>query len=128
MRPPRLPLPPATPSCAASPFEHSRRSRNLLSFDDPLASRAPGCDSMAGWPAGSCLTGVVGEERDLDSIVQSELLEHARDVGLYGRDAHEEFAADLGVRFAERDCDADLAFAFGQSVNLFAGVASASVS
>src|SRR5881398_3800113 len=71
----------------------------------------------------SRLPGVVGEQRDLDAIVELELLEHARDVCLDGRDAHVELAADLRVRLALPDRDGDFALAFGQAVELLASVA-----
>src|SRR5207248_1199024 len=71
----------------------------------------------------SRLPGVVGEQRDLDAVVELELLEHTRDVCLDGRDAHVELAADLGVRLALPDRDGDLALAFGQAVELLASVA-----
>src|SRR5213082_2392847 len=71
----------------------------------------------------SRLPGVVGEQRDLDAIVELELLEHARDVCLDGRHAHVELAADLGVRLALPDRDCDLALALGKAVELLASVA-----
>src|SRR5438874_7158449 len=76
----------------------------------------------------SRLPGVVGEQGDLYAIVEFELLEHARDVCLDGRDAHVELAADLCVRLALSDCDGDLALAFGEAVELLASVAPAVVS
>src|SRR6266511_4706825 len=71
----------------------------------------------------SRLPGVVGQQGDLDAIVELELLEHARDVCLDGRDAHVELAADLGVRLTLPDRDGDLALAFGEAVELLASVA-----
>jgi RND superfamily putative drug exporter len=44
-------------------------------------------------------------------------------VRLHGCDAHVEFAADFGVGLAASDGDSDLALAFGEEVELFAGVA-----
>ena len=38
----------------------------------------------------------VGEHDRLDAVAHAELLQDARDVGLHGRLAEEEFAADLG--------------------------------
>src|SRR5437763_9282550 len=71
----------------------------------------------------SRLPGVVGEQRDLDAIVEFELLEDARDVCLDGRDAHVELAADLCVWLALPERDGDLALAFGETVELLASVA-----
>src|SRR6478609_9770714 len=71
----------------------------------------------------SSLPGVVREQRDLDAIVELELLEHTRDMGLHRRDAHVELAADLRVRLAEPDGDGNLALALCQSVELLAGAA-----
>src|SRR5438067_928088 len=69
----------------------------------------------------SRLPGVVGEQRDLDAIVEFELLEHARDVCLDGRDAHVELAADLCVWLALPERDGELAL--GEAVELLASVA-----
>jgi hypothetical protein len=67
----------------------------------------------------------VSEQGDLDAVVESELLEQARDVRFDRGDAHVQLAADLGVGLASSDRDGDLAFAFGQAVELFAGMAAA---
>jgi hypothetical protein len=69
------------------------------------------------------LAGVVGKQGDLDAVVELELLEHARDVRLDRCDAHVELAADLGVGLTQPKRDGDLALAFGEPVELLAGVA-----
>jgi hypothetical protein len=71
------------------------------------------------------LAGVMGEQGDLDAVVEPELLEHARDVRIDGGDAHLELAADLGVGLAEPDPDGDLALAVSETVELLPGMAPA---
>src|SRR5262249_39729417 len=73
------------------------------------------------------LPGVVGQQGELDAVVQPELLEHPRHVGLDRRHAHEELASDLGVRLPEPDGDRDLALPLGEPVELRPGVAPAIV-
>src|SRR6516162_11442507 len=83
---------------------------------------------LKGCYQGSCwlgFAGVVGEQGDLDAVVESQLLEQARDGRLNRGDAHVELAADFGVGLAASDRDGDLAFAFGEAVELFACVAAA---
>jgi hypothetical protein len=46
---------------------------------------------------------LVREHHGLDAVTKVELLEDVRDVGLDGRVADVELAADLGVREAARD-------------------------
>lgn len=65
------------------------------------------------------------EQGGLDAVVEFELLEEARDVRFHRGDAHVELVADFGVGFAASDRDGDLALAFGEAVELFAGVAAA---
>lgn len=65
------------------------------------------------------------EQGDLDAVVEFELFEEARDVRLHCGEAHVEVAADFGVRLAASDRDGDLAFPFGEAVELLAGVAAA---
>ena len=62
----------------------------------------------------------MGEQRELDAVVEGELLEDVRDVRLDGRDAHVQLGADLGVGLAEPYGHGDLAFAFGQQGELLA--------
>src|SRR5215469_6742951 len=73
----------------------------------------------------SRLAGVVREQGDLYAVVEFELLEEARDVRLHCGDAHVELAADFGVGLAAPDRDGDLALAFGEAVELLAGVPAA---
>jgi hypothetical protein len=54
---------------------------------------------------------VVDQQRDLDAVVEVELGEDGRDVGLDGGDAEVEHGPDLGVGPALADRDGDLAFA-----------------
>ena len=59
---------------------------------------------------------VVGEQRDLDAVVELELGQQPRDVRLDGRDAHVEVGGDLGVRLALGDGNGDLALAVGETL------------
>jgi hypothetical protein len=77
----------------------------------------------AGLTSGSHFPGVVCEQGDLDPVVERKLFEYPGDVRFDGRDAHVEFAADLGVGFAEPDRDGNLAFALAEAVELVAGAA-----
>jgi hypothetical protein len=69
----------------------------------------------------------VDQQGDLDAVVEVELGEDGRDVGLDGGDAEVEHRPDLGVGPALADRDGDLAFAFVEQRQPVPRVAAAAV-
>src|SRR5690348_3468233 len=131
----QLPTPAAlTPSSTSSPASGRSSPTSIISTWSPIRRIPAACISHLHGPFATSASrqvtplsfvGVVGEQGDLDAVVEVELLEEARDVRLHGGDAHVELATDFGVGLAASDRDGDLALTFGEAVELFAGTTAA---
>src|SRR5690349_20774392 len=131
----QLPTPAAlTPSSTSSPASGRSSPTSIIATWSPIRRIPAACISHLHGPFATSASrqvtplsfvGVVGEQGDLDAVVEVELLEEARDVRLHGGDAHVELATDFGVGLAASDRDGDLALTFGEAVELFAGTTAA---
>ena len=79
-------------------------------------------DQASDWSASPNVSGVVNPDRDLHPVGRAELLEDVRHVRFDGRDGHEQFSGDVGVRQTTPDGDGDLELAVSQRADPIASV------